>query len=68
MKLGNQMSKNVHGVQKVCFEMTMCVLACFADGYVFVLDEIDIGGPKILRSYSLFKLPGKSPQGPTKGP
>ena len=45
MKFGGQTFKNV---QKVCLKMTLCVLACFVEFYVFLLDEIDKGGPKIV--------------------
>ena len=48
MKFGGQTSKNVHDVRKVCLEMTLCVLACFIEFYVFFFDEIDVRGPKII--------------------
>ena len=48
MKFGGQTSKNVHDVQKVCLETTLCVYACFFKFYVFFLNEIHVGGPKIL--------------------
>ena len=51
MKFGGQMSKNVHDVQKVCLETTLCVLECFFAFYVFVLDEIHVGGPKFDYKY-----------------
>ena len=28
--------------------MTLCVLACFVEFYMFVLDEIDMLGPKLV--------------------
>ena len=48
VKLRGQTSKNVHDIRKVCLETTLCVYACFIEFYVFVLDEIDMVGPKIL--------------------
>ena len=42
---------NVHDVRKVCLEMTLCVLACFVKFYVFVFDEIDIKGPKLVYNH-----------------
>ena len=48
LKFGSQTSKSVQDIRKVCFEMTLCVLAYFVEFYVFVLDEIDMGGPKIV--------------------
>ena len=48
MMFWGQTSKNVHDVWKVCLETTLCVLACVGEFYVFILDEIDIGGPKLL--------------------
>ena len=53
MNFGGQTSKNVHDVQKVCLEMTLCVLACFVEFYVFVLDEIYMRGPKIVYNHIL---------------
>ena len=43
-----QTSKNVHDVRKVCLERTLCVLACFVELYVFIFDEINLRGPKIV--------------------
>ena len=48
MKFGGQTSKNVHDVRKVCLETTLCVLACFVEFYVFVLNEIPVRGHKIV--------------------
>ena len=48
MKFGGQTSKNVHDVQKVCLETTLCVYACFVKFYVFVLDENHVRGTKII--------------------
>ena len=48
MNFGGQTSKNVHDVLKVCLEMTLCVLACFVEFYVFVLDEIHVRDSKIV--------------------
>ena len=45
---GGQTSKNLDDVQKVCFDMTLCVIACFVEFYVFVLDEIYVRGVKII--------------------
>ena len=39
---------NVHDVRKVCLELTLCVYACFVEFYVFILDEIHVGGPKLI--------------------
>ena len=48
MKFGGQTSNNIHDVQKVCLEMTLCVLVCFVEFYLFALDEIDVSGPKLV--------------------
>ena len=48
MQFEGQTSKNVHDVRKVCLETTLCVYACFVKFYVFVLDEINVRGPKII--------------------
>ena len=53
MMLVDQTSKNVHDVRKVCLETTLCVLACFVEFYVFILDEIYVGGPKIIYKHRL---------------
>ena len=42
MKFDGQMSINVHDAQKVCLEMTLCVLTSFFEFYVFILDEINV--------------------------
>ena len=39
---------NVHDIRKNCLEITLCVLVCFVEFYVFLLDEIDVGGPKLV--------------------
>lgn len=48
VNFGGQKSKNVHDFQKTCPEMTLCVYACFVEFYVFVLDEMDVVGPKLV--------------------
>ena len=48
VKFGGQTSKNVHDVQKVCLEKTLCVYAFFVEFYVFVLEEIHVRGTKLL--------------------
>ena len=48
MNLGGQMSKNVHDVRKVFFETTLCILEYFVEFYVFILNEIYMGGLKIV--------------------
>ena len=50
-KFEGQTSKNVDDVRKVCLEITFCVYACFVDFYVSVLDEIDVGGPKLISDH-----------------
>ena len=47
-KFVGQTSKNIQDVRKVCLEMTLCVFAWFVDLYVFVLDEIDVEGNKLV--------------------
>ena len=39
---------NVHDVEKVHLETTLCVNVCFVEFYMFVLDEINTAGPKLL--------------------
>ena len=73
MKFGGQTSKNVHDVQKVCLEMTLCALACFADSYEFILDEIDVRVPKLLHKHIwvgnfLEKSPKDKPRVLEEGP
>ena len=46
VEFGGQTSKKV-----VCLETTLCVLACFVEFYVFVFDEIDMGGTKLLYNH-----------------
>ena len=48
VKFGGQTSKNVHDIQNVCLETTLCVFACFVEFYVFVLDEIHVIGTKLI--------------------
>ena len=48
MKFGYQTSKYVHDVRKVCLETTLGFYACFVEFYVFVLDKIDVVGPKLV--------------------
>ena len=48
VNFGAQTSKKVHDVLKVCLEMTLCVLACFVKFYMFILNEIDVVGPKLV--------------------
>ena len=45
------MSNNVHNIRKVCLETTLCVLACFVEFYLFVLNEIVLRYPKIVYKY-----------------
>ena len=51
MKLRGQTSKNVHDVWKVCLKTTLCVLACIVEFYVFVFDEIDMRGTKLVQNH-----------------
>ena len=44
---------NVHDVRKVCLETTLCVLACFVESYVFVFDDIDMRGTKLVYDHIL---------------
>ena len=48
MKFGGQTSKNVHDVWKVCLKMTLGLLACFVKFYIFILDDINVGGLKLV--------------------
>ena len=64
MKFEGQMSKNIHDVRKVYLEMTLRVMACFVAFYVFILDEIYLGGPKI---FCQINFGWKNPQGPSMG-
>ena len=54
MKIGGQTPKNVHDVRKVCLEMSLCILECFIDFFVFVFDEIYVGVNKPV--YDHFEL------------
>ena len=63
MKFEGKKSKNVHNVRKVCLKMTLCVLACFIKFYVFILDEIDMGGIKIIYEHTrVEKFPENVPK------
>ena len=46
VNFGGQTSKNGNDVRKACLETTLCVYACFVEFYLFVLDEVYVGGPK----------------------
>ena len=48
MMFGYQTSKNVHDIQNVCLEMTLCVFVCFVEFNVFIFDEIVVGGPNLI--------------------
>ena len=48
MEFEGQTSKNVHNIRKDCLETTLCVLTCFVECYMFILDEIYVRGPKIV--------------------
>ena len=50
LKLHEVWRSNVHDVRKVCLETTLCVLTCFIEFYVFVLDEIGVS-PKLVYEY-----------------
>ena len=52
-KFGGQTSKNVHDVWNARLEMTLCDYVCFVEFYEFVLDEIDVTGPKIVYNHIL---------------
>ena len=69
MKFGGQTSKNVHDDRNVCLEMSLCVLECFIEFYVFVLGEMDVRGPKRVYEHIRVvnvreKLPKDQPRGP----
>ena len=51
MRFGGQTSKHVHDVRKVCLEVTLCVIECFIECYLFVYDEIDVRGIKIVYTH-----------------
>ena len=42
------MTMNVQGIRKICFESTLYFQASFIEFYVFVLDEIQVRGFKII--------------------
>ena len=48
---GGQSSNNVHDVRMVFLETTLSVISCFVEFYVFVLDEIDMRGPKFIHKH-----------------
>ncbi len=48
IKFGGQTSNNVHDIQKVCLETTLCVYVCFVKFYMFVLDETHVRGVKLI--------------------
>ena len=50
VKFGGQTSKNI---RNVCLEMTFCVLTCFTEFYLFFMDKVNVGGPKIVYKYIL---------------
>ena len=58
---------------KGCLQTTLCVLACFVQFYVFVLNEIHVRGHKIVYKYIRVgnvqvKLPKDHPRVLDKGP
>ena len=64
---------NVHDVRKVCLETTLCALVRFVEFYVFVLDEIDVRGHKIVYEHIRVgnvrtKVPKNQPRVLEEGP
>ena len=51
IKIVDQTSKNIHDIRKICLETTLCILACFIQCYLLVLDEIDVRGRKLRYEY-----------------
>lgn len=51
MKFRGQTSKNVHDVRKVCRKMTLCVLTCFVDFYIFSFYEINARDSKLVQDH-----------------
>ena len=39
---------NINDVRKVCLEVTLCILACFVEFYMFILDEINVRDTKLV--------------------
>ena len=67
------MSNNVHDVRKVCLETSLYVLVYFIEFYVFVLDEINVRGPKLVYKHIQVgnvqaKLPKDQPRVLEEGP
>ena len=48
VKFWGKTSNNVNDVWKVCLETTLYVYVCFIEYYLFILEEIDIVGPKLV--------------------
>ena len=69
VKFGGQTSKNVHDVQKVCLDMTLCVYTCFVEFYVFVMDKTHVVGPKLVYDHIwVVNVQVRLHIVPTKGP
>ena len=62
MKFGGETSKNIHDVRRVCLETFLCDLVCFIKLYVFVLDEINVRGPKLVKNIFGLETSGKTPK------
>ena len=50
---------NVHDIRKNCLEITLCVLVCFVEFYVFVMDELGVGVLNLYMNIFKFKNSGK---------
>ena len=48
VEFGDQTSKNVHDIRKMCLETTLCVSTCFVEVYVLVLGKNHVIGAKII--------------------
>ena len=48
MMFGAQTSMNVYGVSKVFLETSLSVLVCLTEFDVFIFNEIDVRGPKLI--------------------
>ena len=48
VKFGDQTTKKVHDVQKVCLETTLCIYVRFIEFYELFLDENYVVGHKLL--------------------
>ena len=59
MKFGGQTSKKVYYVWNICLERTLCVLVCFVEFYVFVMDELGVGVLNLYMNIFKFKNSGK---------